>query len=166
VESFVLLLLSFMILRKTVFWSIFILQVILFTSRKSFLSSRWKYHGRWTISQEIFVISYTCKLLKWNSMLKILFVSIVEMVIHSLKQWLSTWWEGTSHRSSDAFNAPEWLERVDPGSTPSQTSFKGCQPQWGYVEISAYLRLFKGKQFFFPFISVATAFGLVFICCS
>ena len=45
-------------------------------------------------------------------------------------------------------NAPEWLEGVEPGSTPSQPSFKGWQWRWGHLllEISAYLRPSKGKQ--------------------
>ena len=97
-------------------------------------------------------------------------VSVVEMLSHSLKQWLSTWWKaGPTQEISGASNAPFWLEGVEAGSIPSQTSFKGWQWRWGYLllEILAYLRSCKGKQLIsFIFASVAAAFALILICCS
>ena len=66
---------------------------------------------------------------------------------------------------------------MEPGSTPSQTSFKGWEGVSKGVLLgnSAYLRSSKGKQllslfvfffFFFFFVSPAAAFGLILTCCS
>lgn len=47
---------------------------------------------------------------------------------------------------------------MEPGSTASQTSFKGLQWRWGgtLIEIPVYLRLFNGKELV-SFISVPEA---------
>ena len=51
-----------------------------------------------------------------------------------LEKWVSTWWEGRVNQGSPgACSAPEWPEGVEPGSTPSQTSFKDWQ---GEAEVS------------------------------
>jgi len=61
------------------------------------------------------------------------------MLSHSLNQWLGTYWEGRANPgSSGASYAAEWLEEVEPGSTSSQTSFKGWQ---GIVSILHILTL-------------------------
>jgi len=59
-------------------------------------------------------------------------MTAAEMLNHSLKQWLSTWWKaGPTQGSSAACNAPQWPDGVEPGSTPSQTSCKGWQWRHG-----------------------------------
>ena len=58
--------------------------------------------------------------------------------------------------------------RVEPQSTPSQTSFKGWQWSWAsLLEIPEYLKLSEGKQLFF-YISVpmAVVFEQVLTCYS
>ena len=51
--------------------------------------------------------------------------------------WTSDWAPGRkaepTQGSSGASNAPEWWEGLEPGSTPSQTSFKGWRWRWGYL---------------------------------
>jgi len=74
---------------------------------------------------------------------------------------------GPTQGSSGVCNQPEWLEGVQPGSTPSQTSFKvGSGGRGILLEIPVCLRYSKGKQiFFFSFVSVSMAavFGLIII---
>ena len=74
---------------------------------------------------------------------------------------------GSTQGSSGVCNAPEWLEGVEPGSSPSQTSFKGWWWRWGgpLLEISAYVRPSKGKRLF-SFIYVFAEFGLILVFCS
>jgi len=86
--------------------------------------------------------------------------------------WSSDWAPGgragPTKESSGASNSPEWPEGVKPGSTPSQTSFKGWQwrarvswwrslPTWGLLRVS---------RFFFSFVSMslAAAFGFILPC--
>jgi len=65
--------------------------------------------------------------------------------------WTSDWAPGRkaglTQGNSGAWNAAEWLEGVEGGSTSSQTSIKGWQWRWGYLllEVHAYLRPFEGK---------------------
>ena len=66
-----------------------------------------------------------------NIFLGLLFVA--EMLSHGLKQWAPDGKAGPTQRSSGVCNAFEWSEGVEPGSTPSQTSFKGWQWRWGYL---------------------------------
>jgi len=103
------------------------------------------------------------------------------MLSHGLNQWLSTWWESRPNpMNSGTCNACEWPEGVEPGSTPSQTLFKGWQWRWEHLllEIPAHLRPSWGKEvcllfsfawvFFFPFVSasIAAALELILTCCS
>jgi len=84
-------------------------------------------------------------------------IGVVEMPSHGLKQWLSTWWKaGPTQGSSGACNVSQWPERVEPGSTPSQTSFKGWQWRQGVVTGESCLSeaFLKVSSFF---ISVPTA---------
>ena len=57
---------------------------------------------------------YTCSVL-----LCLLFVTAAELPGHNLSQWFSTRWEGVANpQCSGASSAPQWLEGVEPGSTP------------------------------------------------
>jgi len=100
-------------------------------------------------------------------------LNIVEMLNHGLKQWLSTWWEGRANPGElrciqcNAMQLSD--EGVEPGSTPSQTSFKGWHGGGEEVllEIPSCLRSSKGKQFFFLCFCVCSCCtGLVLICYS
>ena len=60
------------------------------------------------------------------------------------------------------------MEGLEPGSSLRSLHLRvGSGGERMFLEISVYLRLFRGKQFF-PFVSVSmpVAFGLVPICCS
>ena len=57
---------------------------------------------------------------------------------------------GPAQSSSGACNVPEWLEALEPGSTPSQPSFKACSGGEGILlEIPVCLGPSEGKQLFF-----------------
>lgn len=69
--------------------------------------------------------------------------------------WSSDWAPGRKAQGSPGVcNVAEWPEGVEPGSTPSHTSFKGWQWSWGYLllEIPTYLRPCKGKRCFTSFL--------------
>ena len=73
------------------------------------------------------------------------------MLSHSLKQWLSTWWEGgPTQGSSGVHNAPEWPEgwSQDP-PLPSPHLRVGSGDKHILLGKSAYLRPSMGKQIFF-----------------
>jgi len=89
----------------------------------------------------------------------------VELLSYGLKHWLRTWWEGRANPGELRCVQCPWVSgRVESGSTPSQTSFKGWQWRWGYflLDISAYLRPSKGKQL----LSFISASRLVLVYCS
>ena len=89
---------------------------------------------------------------------------VVAMLSQGLKQWLSTWWEGGANQgSSGVCNAPECLRWMEPGSTPSQSSFKGWWWRWGHhfwrsLSTWGLYRSSAGRKFFFlPLISAPSA---------
>ena len=54
--------------------------------------------------------------------------TIMEMLSHSLNQWLNTGWEGRANPGGlRCKQCTECPEGVEPGSSPSQASFKGWQ---------------------------------------
>ena len=61
------------------------------------------------------------------------------MLSHSLNQWLSTWWEGRASPGELRCVQCAWVTgRVEPGSTPAQTSIKGWQEE---VRVSCWRSL-------------------------
>ena len=90
---------------------------------------------------------------------------------NAITAWTGDWAPGEkagpTQGSSAACNVPEWLEGVEPGSTPSQTSFKGWQGRQvhfagdscvyvTFLKVSSFLPLFLG--------SWVVAFGQVLTC--
>ena len=72
-------------------------------------------------------------------------------------------------RQSQPRGAQVQPERLEPGPTPSQTSFKGWQWRWGYLVWRSLptCDLLRVSSFF-SFVSacMAAAFGLILVCCS
>jgi len=97
--------------------------------------------------------------------------------------WSSDWAPGgkagPTRNSSAACNAPEWPQEVDPGSTPSQTSFRGgqwrggclagdpCVPEafWRWVSFSPFfpvpMLLYLNKYLFVAAWGLATLLSLL-----
>ena len=60
---------------------------------------------------------------------------------NAVTAWSSDWAPGGKELRCQQCTAPEWLEGMEPGSTPFQTSFKVWQGRQGYpLEIPTYLR--------------------------
>ena len=93
------------------------------------------------------------------------YVIVVEMLSHSLKQWLSTWWGRQGQPRWAQVPAVHLSDQKECGARPYLRVGSGGEGI--LLEIPACLRPSKGKQlFYFVSTSMAAAFGIIFTFCS
>lgn len=87
--------------------------------------------------------------------------AVLEILSHSLNQWLGTWWGGRARLgSSGVCNVPEWWKGWGQDPRPPSPHLRaGSEGEGVLLEISVYLRSSKGRQVLsFVFVSTAAAF--------